>query len=194
MTTTTDTTDTDLSGAQNCAPEPDADEGATDAGATAVEPSAAETDEAATVDTATPETPETGVEDQDDDTGGKGNKEAARYRRRLRETEQERDTLKATVVALQRAEVDRLATANGLKPAALWSSAELGDLLSDDGAVDAEKVSAAIAAAREQLGIPNPPPRGNFVKREGRSPGRPPKPSGKDAMVGVVMGGVAADG
>lgn len=90
---------------------------------------------------------------------------------------------------MQRAEVERLATGADLRPAALWASGpELADLLSDDGTVDEAKVSAAVAAAREQLGIPNPPPRGNYVKNEGRSPGRPSKPSGKAAMVGVVMG------
>ncbi|WP_163723151.1 hypothetical protein [Mycolicibacterium psychrotolerans] len=150
-----------------------------------------------------PEAPADAVsEDQDDDqdddggedAGGKGNREAAKYRRRLRDVEAERDTLKATVAALQRAEVDRLATADDLRPAALWASAELGDLLSDDGTVDEAKVSQAIGAAREQLGIPNPPPRGNYVKGEGRSPGRPPRPSGLDAMVGAVMGRDGRDG
>src|SRR4051812_7340440 len=115
---------------------------------TGVEPDSPETDETASGGVQVPETPQNGaegdsveavtaeapetspddVEDQDDAAGGKGNKEAARYRRRLRETEQERDTLKATVEALQRAEVDRLAESDGLRPAALWSGAELGDL------------------------------------------------------------------
>lgn len=131
---------------------------------------------------------------QDDDAAGKGNREAAKYRRRLRDAEAERDTLKATVESLQRAEVERQAAGDGLKPAALWSSAELGDLLADDGTVDAARVSAAVAVAREQLGIPNPPPRGNYVKGEGRSPGRPPRPSGLDAMVGAVMGRDGRDG
>lgn len=185
MTTTTDTTR------------------ATDTTDTAtVEPQPAVTPETATVDTETLETPEASpeagtddIEDQDDDAGGKGNREAAKYRRRLRDVEAERDRLKATVAALQRAEVDRLATDAGLRPAALWANgAEVGELLGDDGTVDAARVSAAVAVAREQLGIPNPPPRGNYVKGEGRSPGRPPKPSGLDAMVGAVMGRDGRDG
>ncbi|OPE45945.1 hypothetical protein BV508_27875, partial [Mycobacterium intermedium] len=69
---------------------------------------------------------------------------------------------------------------------------ELADLLSDDGTVDAAKVSAAIATAREQLGIPAPPV-GPRVPNEGRNPGRPVKPSGKSAMVSVVMGRDADD-
>ena len=174
----------------------------TDTETAAVEPSAAETNDTAVADTETSEaSPEGGAEvdeDQDDaDDDGRGDgpgREAAKYRRRLRAAEAERDRLSEQVGALQRAEVERLATADDLRPAALWASgAELADLLTADGTVDEAKVSAAVAAAREQLGIPNPPPRGNFVKREGASPGRPPKPSGKDAMVGVVMGGVAAE-
>lgn len=177
------------------------------ADAAAVEPQPAVTDETASDDTegagtadASPENGAEVDEDQDDAIDGDGagdgpGREAAKYRRRLRDVEAERDTLKAAVAALQRAEVDRLATADDLRPAALWASGpELADLLTDDGTVDAAKVSAAIAAARDQLGIPSPPPRGNVVKGEGRSLGRPPRPSGKDAMVGVVMGRDGADG
>ena len=97
---------------------------------------------------------------------------------------------------MQRAEVDRLAVGADLRPAALWASGpELADLLSDDGTVDAAKVAAAISAARETLGIaPPPPPRGNFVKKEGATLRRPGRPSGRDAMVGVVMGRDGSDG
>lgn len=126
-------------------------------------------------------------EDQDDGPDGAG-REAAKYRRRLREAEAERDQLAERVESLQRAEVERAATADGLRPAALWASGvELANLLADDGTVDGPKVLAAIEASREELGIPAPPV-GPRVPREGRSPGRPPKPSGKDAMVSVVMG------
>lgn len=169
-----------------------------------VEPQPAVTPENESVDTETPETPEASAEagtdvdvDQDDvedQDAGRGNKEAARYRRRLRAAEAERDQLAERVTALQRAEVDRLAAGADLRPAALWASgAELADLLTADGTVSAARVSAAIATAREQLGIPNPPSRGNVVKGEGRSSGRPSRPSGRDAMAAVVMGGVAAE-
>ncbi|WP_137875248.1 hypothetical protein [Rhodococcus sp. Q] len=115
-----------------------------------------------------------------------GNREAAKYRRRLRETEAERDTLTQRVEALQRAEVDRIATAAKLKPEALWASgAELPALLTDTGTVDAELVAAAIATARTTLGIA--PPTRNYVAREGSNP-RPPATSGFDNMVNVVMG------
>lgn len=162
---------------------------------TAAEPDSAVTDTATTVDADTNDATDTGTgddtevdEDQDDAGDGPG-REAAKYRRRLREAETERDQLAAQVDALQRAEVERHAAAAELKPAALWSAGtQLADLLADDGTVDAAKVSTAIGAAREQLGIPAPPPRGNYVKGEGLTVKRPSKPSGRDAMVGVVMG------
>ena len=174
-----------------------------------IEPSTTETDETAAVDTETTTPAEmgaqadSGAEDQDDggaevdedqDAGdGKGGREAAKYRRRLREAEAQRDQLAGQVEAMQRAEVERLAEADGLKPAALWAGAELAGLLADDGTVDGARVSAAIEAAREQLGIPAPPV-GPRVPNEGRSPGRPAKPSGREAMVGIVMGrGVTGD-
>ncbi|GLC02571.1 hypothetical protein [Mycobacterium kiyosense] len=196
----TDTTDTDASTAENAgaprdtsppAPEPAVEQASGDQAAPAADP-APEPSEAPAGDQSDDQDD---AEDQDDDAGGKGNKEAARYRRRLRDVEAERDTLKATVAALQRAEVDRLAVGADLRPAALWASGlELADVLGDDGTVDQGKVSTAIAAARETLGIPNPPPRGNVVKGEGRSLGRPPKRSGRDAMVAVVQGRDGSDG
>lgn len=176
---------------------------------TAVEPDSTTVDETAGQGTETTETAETGAQadsgvedqddahdagDQDDDAGDGSGREAAKYRRRLRAAEAERDALKGTVEAMQRAEVERLATADGLKPAALWAGAELAGLLGDDGTVDGAKVAAAIGAAREQLGIPVPPV-GPRVPREGQPLSRGPKPTGRDAMVGVVMGrGVAGDG
>lgn len=187
MTDTTDTSTTENAGAprDGAPPAPEPASGDQD---TPAADSAQDTAEAPAGDD---------TEDQADDaSAGDGpGREAARYRRRLRDAEAERDTLKATVESLQRAEVDRLATDAGLRPAALWANgAEVGELLNDDGTVDQVKVAAAIAAARETLGIAPPPPRGNFVKKEGATLRRPPKPSGRDAMVGVVMGRDGSDG
>lgn len=185
MTTTETTTGTDKK---------------TTAEATAVEPQPAVTDETTAIDTQPTETSDVSAEDDedqddgaaDDDGDGPG-REAAKYRRRLRSAEAERDRLAGQVESLQRAAVERLATADKLRPAALWASgAELADLLGDDGTVDTSKVSDAIEAARQQLGIPTPPS-GNYVRGEGRVPGRPAKPSGRDAMAGVVMGRVGSD-
>lgn len=174
------------------------------ADAPAVEPQPVVTDETTTVDTQTAETSEASPEDdsevdedqdgddQDDDASDGPGREAAKYRRRLREAETERDRLAGQVESLQRAEVERLATVDGLRPAALWASGvELADLLTDDGTVDASKVSVAIAGARESLGIPTPA----HNTKEGRTVGRPSgKPTGREAMVAVVQGRNVAGG
>ncbi|WP_428339988.1 hypothetical protein [Mycobacterium sp.] len=160
-----------------------------------VEPDSTDTDETTASGSEAPEAPVDGaedateaVEDQDDDASDGAGREAAKYRRRLREAEAERDQLAERIEAMQRAEVERLATADSLRPAALWASGvELANLVADDGTVDGSKVSDAVAAAREQLGIAAPPV-GPVVKREGLGVGRPPKPSGRDAMAGVIMG------
>lgn len=82
-----------------------------------------------------------------------GNSEAAKYRRKLRDVEAERDTLRDRVEALQRTQVEQLA--GNLKPAALWSTTHLETLLDDAGNVDAERVNEAVSRARAELGIPS---------------------------------------
>lgn len=85
------------------------------------------------------------------------NREAARYRRQLRQTESERDTLRERLTALQRAEVERLAGTTGAKlaaPSAIWADGvQLDDLLDQDGRVDPERVTAAAEQAAERLGL-----------------------------------------
>lgn len=85
----------------------------------------------------------TGTGPGDDQGGG----EAARFRRRLRETEVERDRLAGQVADLQRREVERLAAdvlAVGADLLAL-DGATLPDLLDDDGHVVADRVTTAAA-------------------------------------------------
>lgn len=90
-----------------------------------------------------------------------GRGEAARYRRRLRDVEAERDGLLAQLEAMRRAEVGRLVTEQRvwqMKPAALWAAGtDLAALLTEDGAVDPVKVAAAIAVAGETLGAARVP-------------------------------------
>lgn len=83
------------------------------------------------------------------------NEEAKRYRLRLREAEQQRDALAQRVEAMQRSEVETLAAEHLNVPSALWKAdgVELASLLTDDGAVDADKVREAALAARESLGL-----------------------------------------
>lgn len=80
-----------------------------------------------------------------------GSKREARYRRELRATETERDTLRAQVESLQRAEAERM---SGLeKGAALWATGvTVADLLDDDGQLDPERVAQAAQGAQETLG------------------------------------------
>lgn len=201
MSTDTDTSTADTSTAENAgaprnspspAPEPAAEQSRGNQAVPAAD-SGQDTPEAPFGDVSEDQADADADDDGASASDGPG-REAARYRRRLRDAEAERDTLKATVESLQRAEVDRLATDAGLRPAALWANgAEVGELLGDDGTVDAARVSAAISAAREQLGIAPPPRRRNYVKGEGRTPGQPSKPSGVDAMVGLVMGRDGSD-
>lgn len=82
-----------------------------------------------------------------------GNSEAAKYRRRLRDTEAERDGLAQRVETLQRAEVERLAS-DLSKPAAIWAAGvQLADLLDKDGNIDTEKATEAITTATDSLGL-----------------------------------------
>jgi len=99
----------------------------------------------------TPETPET-PEPVKDDAG----KEAAKYRRQLREAEAERDGLRTAMTNLQRQQVEDIARREHhlSVPAAVWKAGvEVQSLLGADGALDADLVSAAITAAVTDLGL-----------------------------------------
>lgn len=92
--------------------------------------------------------------------------EAARWRRQLRDTETERGQLAAQVATLRRTQAEQLITAAGLKPAAVFAVAALDELLGDDGCVDPGKITAAVQAARDELGIRH----GVFAPAEGHNP------------------------
>lgn len=105
------------------------------------------------------------------DQGG-GNAEAAKWRVKLRETEAERDALTQQVEGLQRQIITGLCDAEGIKADAVFAA--LGDdgiasLLNDDGAVDADKVGAAVGAARERFGIAEGPRRPAPDRTQGQS-------------------------
>ncbi len=73
--------------------------------------------------------------------------EAARYRRRLRETETERDGLVEQLDGFRRREAERVTAGALSKPSDLWLDGRtVGDLLNDDGQVDPEKVAAEVAS------------------------------------------------
>lgn len=128
---------------------------------------------------------DTDAQDDTDPFADRQDRDAAKYRRRLRDTEAERDTLAAQVEALQRAAIDAQAEAQAIKPAALWASGvQLADLLTDDGTVDPSKVTAACVTARDTLGLG--PSSRNHVPSEGRNPAT--AAAGRDGMLDVVMG------
>ncbi|MEU7764355.1 hypothetical protein AB0B25_04450 [Nocardia sp. NPDC049190] len=80
-----------------------------------------------------------------------GNREAAKYRRQLRDTEAERDSLRERVTTYERAEVERLVADHLADPADLWvSGVELDALRGKDGAIDQDKVKTAVAELLEQ--------------------------------------------
>ncbi|MGV9540732.1 hypothetical protein ACWDSF_05345 [Nocardia beijingensis] len=79
-----------------------------------------------------------------------GNREAAKYRRQLRETETERDALRERVTAYERAEVERLAADRLADPSDLWTGGtDLEMLRGKDGAIDPAKVGKAIEGVLE---------------------------------------------
>ncbi|MFC0359523.1 hypothetical protein ACFFHC_06915 [Kytococcus schroeteri] len=102
----------------------------------------------------TPTTAEEAPEVQTAEDDGNPNAEAAKYRRKLRDAEAERDALAGRVEALQRAEAERMAAEHMSKPNALWAAGtDLADLLNEDGTVDAERVSQAASKAISALGL-----------------------------------------
>lgn len=90
------------------------------------------------------ETPQQGQEAES------GNREAAKYRRQLRDTETERDALAQRVSHMQTHEAQRLAAEQLADGTDLWrDGTTVADLLDDDGNLDPAKV---YEVAKELLG------------------------------------------
>jgi hypothetical protein len=96
--------------------------------------------------TETPTNPEAAqnLDDAPDAQPDNANREAAKYRTRLCDTEAERDALAQRVERLQRKELERVAGAHLASPADLLtlSGNELSDYLTPEGELDADKVHA----------------------------------------------------
>lgn len=103
-----------------------------------------------------------GVSDGDRERGEDGrllSREAASYRRQLRETQSERDGLRDRLDGLQRSEVERLASGAGLAvPGDVWLHNPSLDALRDEaGAIDAEAVSGLVdALVKDRPGLKAP--------------------------------------
>ena len=102
-----------------------------------------------------PDTPDNteGTEDSTtDDATRKARTDAAGYRRRLRYTEAERDSIAAEreallekVTACQRADVEALAAQRLTDGSDLWQTVHLADVLNEAGDIDEAKVTTAAA-------------------------------------------------
>lgn len=94
---------------------------------------------------------EQGDDTEADETGRKGNAEAARWRVKFRDAEATNAVLSARVEALQTAEAHRLAEGPGrlVDGTDVLRGATLADLLDDDGNIDPEAVSEAVQALVE---------------------------------------------
>lgn len=112
------------------------------------------TDEQTTPDTTTEptdteaqETPPEPQESPETPEESKGDREAAKLRKRAQAAETERDALAERVATLQRGEVERLAAGEGglADGADLWSAADLEALQDEQGNIDAEAVTQAVA-------------------------------------------------
>ena len=97
--------------------------------------------------TATPNSPDCADATEPVDAPDAGNREAARYRTRLREVEAERDQLLGVVTGYRRSEVEKAAEDAGLvRGSDLFDLGANMDDLMTDGTVDPEKVGGAVAA------------------------------------------------
>lgn len=99
----------------------------------------------------TPKAPDDAANDQPTEapeSNDQPSNEAAKYRRRLRETEAQRDTLTATLEVYRRREVEAAAEVAGLARGAdlFDTGVQLADFIGDDGVVDGGKVAEAAAA------------------------------------------------
>jgi len=79
------------------------------------------------------------------------NREAAKYRRQLRETETRAAALAERLEGMQRREVETQIADDLATPADIWlTDANLQEMLNDDGLVDPEKVKTSVAAVLDQ--------------------------------------------
>jgi hypothetical protein len=84
--------------------------------------------------------------DERDESGRFLSREAASYRRRLRETESERDSLRERLERYERDHVERIAADAGLQvPADVWQfGASLDTLRDDEGGIDHDAVDGLV--------------------------------------------------
>lgn len=106
------------------------------------------------------------------DSGSNPNREAAKYRTQLRDTEAERDRLAARVDAYERAELDRLAAGKLADPSD-WQP-DRDQIRDDDGNIDEGKAAAALDRLLTEkphyAAKPPAPPRSSGQHAGGQAP------------------------
>jgi hypothetical protein len=122
--------------------------------------------------------PDAGTEANDDERDESGrylSREAASYRRRLRETETERDDLRGRPEGYERDHVERIAGDAGLQvPGDVWTfGATLDTLRGEEGSIDPEAVSGLVAEiVKDRPGLKAQPVGDMGIGRGGAAAGR----------------------
>lgn len=125
----------------------------------------AQQDPAPVVEPVTPVTPVENEQEPEDDGKNPANREAAKYRRQLRETETQVTALEARVDALTRATVETAAAKVLKDGASIWGAGATPDqFVGEDGRVDAVAVEAAANALAGQF---SPKPKPGYVPAQG---------------------------
>gem|GEM_PF-6343849 len=112
------------------------------------------------------------------------NREAARYRTQLREAEAERDDARAQLARIQGTMLARaLARADVTPEAVAAAGYGFANLADDDGNLDADKLTAAVADTAARIGVRagTTPDRGLYVASQGQMPERISTRQGSDA-------------
>lgn len=111
------------------------------------------------------------------------NREAAKYRRRLRDAEKQRDELQQRLDVYLARDVEQVAAGFLDAPALLWADgqASAGDFIDDKGGVDRAKVKAAAEAILSRYGRGLASRRGT-APNEGRTRAFAPKPGFREAF------------
>lgn len=124
--------------------------------------------------------------DQADEVDQGSNREAAKYRRRLRDTEAERDRLADQLATARKAVVeaalDRLPVR--VNPELIWMRSAPGDYFTEDGTLNRERLELIVDQLRK-LGAAQVK---GWHSGEGREPRRPVGRSARDRATRVIMG------
>lgn len=125
--------------------------------------------------------------DQDEDAGSRGNREAAKYRRQLRDTEAERDTLRTQLDAARWQLLEPTGKAGHISTDVMRKLGHTVDeFVRDDGNVDHDAYRATARALAEDLGVAIPT--GTYVPTEGAGKRNLP-PNARQSFVNALARG-----